>query len=182
MKKQLLFKNTTQYSKKLYDEFTRFHNDKNNLYYEIFTIFILILLVYCLIETIKSKLVVLSIVFILALIIFTCYRLFNPILIYKKEVKNKAIAKSDTFKFYFYNNYFKVRDKLNFDKVSYFRLYKVYETDKYFYLYLTKRYSFIINKEGFTQGTAEEFSTFIKNKMLFKYSKCDSKKDVKKSK
>ena len=99
MKKKLLFKNTTQYSKKVYDEFTHFHNDKNNLYYEIFTVFILILLIYCIIETIKAKLVVLCIVFILTLIIFTCYRLFNPIVIYKKEVKGKAIAKSNTFKF-----------------------------------------------------------------------------------
>ena len=62
------------------------------------------------------------------------------------------------------------RDKLDFDKISYFRLYKVYETPKYFYLYLTKQYSFIIDKEGFTQGDAKEFSKFIKNKLLwFKY-------------
>ena len=60
MKKKLLFKNATQYSKKLYDEFTRFHNDKNSLSYDLFTVSILILLIFCIAETIKSKIVVLG--------------------------------------------------------------------------------------------------------------------------
>jgi len=177
MKKKLLFKNATQYSKKLYDDFTRFHNNKNSLAYDCFTIFILILLVYCIFATIRAKIGLLAILFVLVLITFVVYRLFNPIYLYKKEVKTKAITKEKTFNFYFYDKYFKIRDNLNFDKISYLRLYKVYETQKYFYLYLTKKYSFIINKDGFTQGTAEEFSSFIKNKMWIKYSKCENTKN-----
>lgn len=180
MKKKLLFKNATQYSKKLYDEFTRFHNDKNWLSYDIFTIFILILLIYCIIATIREKIVVLAIIFILTFIVFIGYRIFNPIYFYKKEVSKKAITKEKIFNFYFYDKYFKIRDNLNFDKVYYFNLYKVYETKKYFYLYLDKKYSFIIDKSTFTQGTSEEFAEFIKSKVWLKYSKYINKTSAKK--
>ena len=178
MKKKLLFKNSTQYSKKLYDEFIRFHNDKNSLSYDLFTIFIFSLLVYCIIATIRAKIIPLALLFGVVLIVFTGYRVFNPIYFYKKEVTKKAITNEKTFHFYFYENSFKIRDNLNFDKVSYFRLYKVYETQKYFFLYINRKYSFIINKECFTQGSSDEFSRFIKNKMKFKYSKYEKKANM----
>ena len=135
MKKQLLFKNTTQYSKKVYDQFTRFHNEKFSLSYDLFTIFILILLIYCLVITILNKVVFVAILFALVLISFLFYRIFSPMLLYKKEVNKKVITKETTFKFYFYDNYFKIRDGLNHDTIHYFRLYKVFETRKFFYLY-----------------------------------------------
>jgi len=177
MKKKLLFKNSTQYSKKLYDEFTRFHNEKFSLSYDIFTIFILILLLYCLVMTIKNKIVFLAIIFALTLIGFATYRFFSPMFFYKKEVKKKSVTKEKVFKFYFYDNYFKIRDNLNYDTIHYFRLYKVFETKDFFYLYFNKKYSFIIDKNGFTQGTSEEFSKFIKNKMWIKYSMYEKKKN-----
>lgn len=173
MKKKLLFKNTTQYSKKVYDQFTRFHNEKFSLSYNLFTVFILILLIYCLIMTIRNKIVFLAILFSLVLIVFIVYRLFNPLLFYKKQVNKKAISKEKIFKFYFYDKYFKIRDNLNYDIIHYFKLYKVFETNNFFYLYLDKKYSFIIDKNGFSQGTVEEFSKFIKDKMWLKYSKCE---------
>lgn len=174
MKKKLLFKNSTQYSKKLYDNFTRFHNKKNSTSYEIFTIFILILLAYCIFATINAKLIFLGITFIIVFILFIFYRFFVPIYVYKKESKKKAITKELTFKFYFYDTYFKVRDNLNYDKFAYFRLYKVYETDNYFYLYLSKNYSFIIDKKSFSLGSSKDFSSFIKNKVKFKYHNCEN--------
>lgn len=179
MKKKLLFKNSTQYSKKLYDDFTHFHNEKNSMSYEIFTVFILILLIYCIFATINARLVPLAITFIVVLVIFICYRLFVPIYTYKKESNKKSITKELTFKFYFYDTYFKVRDNLDYDKINYLKLYKVYETNNYFYLYLRKNYSFILDKKSFFLGTSEEFSSFIKNKIKFRYYDC-SKKSAKK--
>lgn len=170
MKKQLLFKNSTQYSKKVYDQFTRFHNEKFSLSYNLFTLFILILLIYCLVMTIINKVIFVAILFLLVLIIFLFYRIFSPIHFYKKEVNKKSITKEKIFKFYFYDNYFKIRDGLNFDTIHYFRLYKVFETKNFFYLYFDKKYSFIVDKSSFTHGTAEEFSKFIKNKMWLRYS------------
>ena len=176
MKKKLLFKNSTKYSKKVYDEFTRFHNDKNSLSYDLFTIFIIVLLIYCLVMTIKNKIVFLAVIFGVALIVWVAYRLFNPVFFYKKEVNKKDVSKEKTFKFYFYDNYFKIRDNLDYNTIYYFRLHKVYETKNFFYLYFDKKYSFIVDKSGFSQGTAEEFSKFIKNKMWLKYSMCDKNK------
>ncbi len=170
MKKKLLFKNSTQYSKKLYDEFTRFHNEKFSFSYNIFTIFILVLLIYALIVTMKNKIIFLAIVFALSILGFSTYRFFSPMMFYKKEVSKKSVTKEKIFKFYFYDKYFKIRDNLNYDIIPYFRLYKVFETTNFFYLYFTRKYSFIIDKAGFTQGTAEEFSKFIKDKMWIKYS------------
>lgn len=178
MKKKLLFKNSTKYSKKLYDEFTYFHNTKYFLTYEIFTLFIIILLSYCVFSTIKVKLAPLAIFFIIVLILFMTYRILGPTISYKKELKNKSITKEQTFEFFFYDKYFKIRDNKSYDKISYFRLYRVYETPKYFYLYLTKKYSFVIDKNGFSMGNAEDFKTFIKKKMKFKYSKYDEKSAV----
>lgn len=180
MKKILLFKNSTQYSKKLYDDFTRFHNEKNSPSYDAFTVFILILLIYCIFATIKARIIPLAVTFILSFLVFIGYRLFGPIYLYKKECNKKAITKEQTFKFYFYDTYFKVRNNLDYDKIPYLKLNKVYETEKYFYLYLTKKYSFIVNKTCFSQGTTEEFSAFIKSKMKFKYSKYAKKNSAKK--
>lgn len=180
MKKKLLFKNSTKYSQKLYDDFTHFHNEKNSASYDVFTIFILILLIYCIIATIKAKVIFLTVTFIISFLVFIVYRLFGPIYLYKKESNKEAVTEQQTFKFYFYNSYFKVRDNLESDKISYFKLRRVYETKKYFYLYLTKKYSLIISKASFTQGTAEEFSNFMKTKMKFKYSKHITKNSAKK--
>ena len=179
MKKKLLFKNSTQYSKKIYNQFSQFHNEKFSFSYNIFTIFILILLIYCFIMTIKNKIISLAIIFTVALILFVGYRLFNPMFFYKKEVNKKAITKEKVFKFYFYNTYFKIRDNLSYNTIHYFRLYKIFETKDFFYLYLDKKYSFIIDKKGFTHGTAEEFSKFIKNKMWLKYSNYDKSNNKK---
>ena len=169
MKKKLLFKNATKYSKKAYNQFNQFHNNNNILKYELFTLLIILLLIYCIVATIKAKVIPLAILFVLTLIGFVIYRFFGPIRIYKKEVTKKAITKTQTFNFYFYDKYFKIRDNLDFYNQSYFKLHKVYETNEFFYLYVNKQYSFIIDKSGFTKGTSKEFSDFIKKKVLFKY-------------
>ena len=179
MKKKILFKNSTKYSKKIYDQFSRFHNDKFSLSYDFFTLLIIVLLVYCLILGIKNSLVFLSIIFAISLILFIGYRLFNPIFSYKKEVSKKAIAKEKTFKYLFYDKYFKIKDNLNYHTIHYFRLYKVFETEDFFYLYYDKKRSFIVGKTGFTQGTPQEFSKFIKDKMWLRYSKYDKIQDKK---
>ena len=173
MKKKLLFKNSTQYSENLYNEFAEFHSAKFSLKYDLFTIFILILLLYCLISTILNGIYFLSIIFAITLFIFGFYRFFGPIKFYEKESTNTSITDTQTFKFYFYDRYFKIRNNSDYDKLSYLKLYKVFETKNFFYLYFNKKYSFVVDKSGFTQGTPEEFSKFIKNKMWLKYSNCN---------
>ena len=73
--------------------------------------------------------------------------------------------------YFFYEKYFKIKNKLGTSKLKYYKLYKVYETKEYFYLYIAKDYAFILDKNGFEIGSTKQFSQFMKHKMRFKFSK-----------
>ena len=91
-----------------------------------------------------------------------------PLNRYKKELNNNSKkGKSEVFVFRFFDKYFRI----NKSKIYYFRLYKVFETEKFFYLYLNKEYAAVVNKAGFEIGNANDFSEFIKKKCMLKYSK-----------
>ena len=169
---KMLFKNRTKYSKKNYNKFVQFHNGKFGLIYDIYTIIVLILLVYCFIATIKRKVILLAIIFFVAICIFTIYRIFQPLFSYKKQTKSKVISKENEIILYFYEKNFKVRENARCARIRYWQLHKVYETDNFFYLYLTKKSAILVDKLGFTLGDTEQFSDFIKKKMKLKY-KCE---------
>lgn len=169
MSNNMLFKNHTKYSKKNYNLFIQFHNGKFGLIYDLYTITIVILLLYCFITTIKKKMILLSILFFIAICIFIIYRIFQPLYSYKKQTKSKTISKENEIVLYFYERFFKVREKKNIARVRYWQLHKVYETNEFFYLYLTKKNAILVDKKGFSLGNLDEFSNFIKNKAKFKY-------------
>lgn len=169
MKNKMLFKNHTTYSKENYNKFVQFHNKKYGLMYDLYTIIILLFIIYCLITSIRNKVLFLSIIFISAILVFLIYRIFHPIFEYKKEVSSKQISQEQSFFFYFYEKSFKVREKARFIKIRYFRVYKVYETEYFFYFYMSKKHAFLIDKQGFTLGNSEDFSNFIKHKFKLKY-------------
>ena len=66
------------------------------------------------------------------------------------------------FSFKFYEKYFEVWDRLNLEKVKYGKIYRVYETDSFFYLYLDKEHSLLLEKTGFVIGNSEDFGKFIR--------------------
>lgn len=45
-----LFENTTTYSPNVYAEFVKFHNEKYNLKYHSYTLFVLALIVFCMVS------------------------------------------------------------------------------------------------------------------------------------
>ena len=61
------WQNATQYSKKAYNQFNQFHNNNNILKYELFTVLIIILLIYCIVTTIRAKVIPLVILFFITL-------------------------------------------------------------------------------------------------------------------
>lgn len=168
---KILFKNTTQYSKKVYSEFLKFHNKKYNFSYTFYTLFFAMLILFCIILHAKNSNIFYTIFFSIILICFISWRFFRPVFKMKKEIKSDKIAKEKKFKFVFYNNYFKIHDKKDVFKIYYFKLRKVFETDDFFYLYTDKEYSFLVSKSGFSVGSETEFSEFIKKKCWLKYSK-----------
>ena len=70
-------------------------------------------------------------------------------------------------KYSFYKWYFTLNDKTFY----YFKLYKVFETDDYFYFYINDERASLVNKKSFKSGNVEDFRKFIKKKCMLKYSK-----------
>lgn len=162
-----LFKNITKYDKKNYEQFLEFHSKKYSFSYNFYTITMIVLLIYCMIFNITQKNLTMFLLFFVLLIIFLLVRIYLPVKRYQKTQKRIVKNKENNFTFSFYNLYF----TLNETTFYYFKLYKVFETSDYFYLYINEDNAAMVSKNGFKVGTVEEFSKFIKKKCLFKYSK-----------
>ncbi len=166
-KQEILFKNVTRYNTKNYNQFIEFHNKKYSFSNNFYTIIMSILLIYCVILNIEQRNMLLIVLFIILLMVFLLWKIYFPMKRYQKTQKNLANIKEAGFTFSFYDLYFLIDKKT----IYYFKLYKVFETKDYFYLYINPDYAMLVSKKGFEIGTAEEFSTFIKKKCLFKYRK-----------
>lgn len=164
---QPIFKNVTKYNKKNYDQFVEFHNNKYGFSYNIYTIIMTILLVYCITFNVFQKDLPMAILFLGLLVLFLLFRIYLPVCKYQNTQEKYTNIKQNDITFSFYKYYFTVNTKT----VYYFKLYRVFETEDYFYLYIDDENAAAVNKNGFKIGTSEEFTKFIKKKCLFKYSK-----------
>ena len=169
---ELLFKNVTRYDSKAYNKFVKFHNEKYNDNYFFLTIVLSLLLLYCFILNIQSKNFIVGLIFILSLIGFIVYRFYIPVRKYKNNSKEFENDKKILYTFYFYNHYFKIDN----EKMYYIKLYKVLETNDYYYLYFNKEYAALVSKKGFKIGNSKDFSKFIKKKCFLKY-RCNMSKN-----
>lgn len=162
-----LFKNVTKYNSKNYEQFIKFHGEKFNFSYNLYTIVMSILLIYCIILNIMQKNIPFVLLFLALLILIFLFRMYLPMKRYQKTKKQYSKNKETSISFIFYKFYFTVGKKT----FPYMRLYKVFETKDYFYLYIDDENAVLVSKNGFRVGTAEEFSKFIKKKCFFKYKK-----------
>ncbi len=182
---KLLFKNTTTYSKHIYDDFLKFHTKKFSFKYHLFSLVISMLILFLIMLYVQNHYYGLAVIFCACLTSFILYRYFHPIEEVNKEYHSNKITKEQSFTFSFYNNYFKVFTKREYSVIYYRELYKIFETDTFFYLYLDNRHSLLLDKSGFKKGTPITFRDFIKKKCPFKYKldKIDNqKKETKKRK
>ncbi len=163
-----LFENTTAYNTGIYKEFLEFHNKKYSLKYHLYTLIFVFALIFCMILQFSNSNIGLGIIFTCVLIFFIFYRVFHPLLFIKKEASSNKIKKQMKNTYSFYDNYFKVDNGKDCIKMNYYKLHRVFSTQKYFYLYINKNYSFILDKNNFTIGNAKDFNTFIKKKTWFK--------------
>lgn len=162
-----LFKNVTIYNSKNYNQFLEFHGKKFSFSYNAYTIMMTILLVYCIVLNIIQKRIAFIFLSLILLIIFLMFRLYLPMKRHQKTNKQYSKNKENSFTFSFYKFYFTVEKEIYY----YFKLYKIFETTDFFYLYINEENAVLVSKIGFKKGTAEEFGEFIKKKCLFKYSK-----------
>ena len=182
---KVLFKNKTKYTQEIYKEFLEFHTKRYHLQATIFNVIIIALILFLIVLQVAYKYYSIAI---LSAIIFTgfcLYRYFHPIEEVNKDYHSNKITKEQSFTFSFYNTYFKVFTKREYSVIYYRELYKIFETDTFFYLYLDNRHSLLLDKSGFKKGTPITFRDFIKKKCPFKYKldKIDNqKKETKKRK
>ena len=168
---KVLFKNTTKYDKKIYREFINFHQKIYGFRYKLYTIVIILLLMFIAICQISFNGYVLALISFIVIVIFFLWRLIHPVSTISKELKSDKIQKEESFTFYFYDKYFKIREEIKLETytMKYFSIYKVYETKSFFYIYTDKTHAFLINKNCFSIGNSKHFSEFIHKKCKFKY-------------
>ena len=158
-----LFKNITKYDKENRNNFINFHANKYAKKELIKYILMFIVFLYILIFNIIYK----NWYFLLALILVGIVIYFSSK--QKEDKRRKERKKIKEYTFYFYKMYIKVKYKKEYDRIFYFKIKKIFETDKNFFLYTDDTHSLILDKEGFVIGSAEKFQEFIKKKCPFKY-------------
>ena len=164
-----LFENKTTYTKDTYMEFLRFHTRIFNAPYMAYTIFWSAVFMLCIYLSFSIGNRLQGVLITIILIGFVLYRVYRPKRVVDKELESDKISSNNINTFSFYNGNFTVENKNGSFSFRYFMLYRVFETDKYFYLYVNKENAFLLSKKTFSKGTAEEFSEFIKKKCRFKY-------------
>lgn len=161
---KVLFKNTTKYDKENCNNFVNFHSNKYGKKELVKFIIMAIVFIYILIFNIIYKN---WYFFCVGAIVITLIYLINK----KRNTKQKKTKKKiKQYTFYFYDRYIKIRYRRQFDRMLYFQIKKIFETEENFFLYTDDKHSLILDKDGFEIGSVEEFSKFIKKKCPFKYN------------
>ena len=168
-KENKLFENKTTYTQDMYIDFIKFHNKKYNFTYLAYTIIWSIILFSCIIYCFSYNMKIQSIVIIIILISFVIYRFARPKMVVDKELKSDKVGKNNINVFSFFPKYMEIKNKNGKFNYKYLMIRKVFETKDAFYLYVTRENAFLISKNTFSLGTAEDFSKFAKSKFGMKY-------------
>lgn len=168
---KLLFKNTTKYTKSIYDEFLAFHRKKYGFTYTAYTVIVVAFILFGLILQIKYHNFSIAILLCFSLTFFILWRYLRPISDVSKEYQSDKIQNEKEYTFKFYNNFFTSEDNKEISKIKYYQLYRVFETSDFFYLYIDKTLSFLMDKSKFKNSNSAEFSRFIKKKCWWKFKK-----------
>lgn len=166
---KLLFKNTTQYTKSVYDKFLVFHSQKYHFTYTAYTSLIVAFILFTLVLQIKYHNFTIAILLCCGMTGFILWRFFRPISDVAKEYKSEKIQKEQSFTFKFYDKFFTINDLKVYSKIKYCQLYRAFETDDFFYLYVDKTHAFLVDKSCFKKSTPGDFSKFIQKKCWWNY-------------
>ena len=159
-----LFKNKTTYSKEIYDRFLEFHRNKFGFKYKLYNIIVIGIILACIVYSVGYKAYTTSVVFCIILVIFIIWRFLKPVAEVAKDYNSDKVKKSTIYTFNFYDKYFTVQDKKTVSKIKYYKLYRLFQTKDFFYLYIDKSHAFLIDKSGFFKGNSADFYKFIKTR------------------
>lgn len=168
---KILFKNVTKYNKEIYTDFLKFHQKVFGVKYSLYTAFVIGLLLILVAMQIRSHNMDLAIILCFVIVGFFLWRYLHPASEVSKEFNSEKIQNEKEFTFTFYEKKIKIRenDMLDTYIIKYNELYKIYETKDFFYLYIDRTHSLLINTNNFIIGNPEDFSEFIKKKCRLKY-------------
>ena len=158
--KMELFKNTTIYSEKIYQKFLAFHTKEYRFSYQIYTAIICLGLLFCLIMQVSYHYYFSAICFAIILVCFFLWRFFHPVTSTQKEAKTDKYQ-NQAYTFLFYEKSMEIDTSNSIITISYSHLYKIFETNEFFYFYVDKKHAFLIDKTGFENNSSLAFSNFI---------------------
>ena len=168
---KILFKNTTKYDKENRENFMNFHQKKYGKKELIKGIFLIAALSYIvLFNLININWYSLLIFIPLGIGIYFVYKYVD-----EKKKKKKKKQRNKEFSFFFYERHIKIKCKRQFERMTYFDIKKVFETEENFFLYTDDTHSLILDKDGFEIGNEKDFVEFIKRKCPFKYRNQEEK-------
>lgn len=165
---EIRFQNTTAYNLQEYKKFVEFHAEKYNFRYLFYTLFISVLLIFCMIAQFSYGKILLGISFIFVLVIFLCYRFLHPLYLTKKEATSAKVQKKMENTYTFYDHFVIIFNGKERVKLGYSKFYKIFEESDRFYLYLDKNHSYVLLKNNFSIGKPEDFYGFMKKKLWIK--------------
>lgn len=163
-----LFKNTTQYNSEVYKEFLNFHAKKFHLTFTIYNIFVIAFLLFCIIYQISKHNFSIAIFICFLLTGFILWRNLRPAKEVRETYESNVIQKEQKFTFSFYPKHLRISSMTQYQTIKYSKLYRIYETKTFFYLYIDRTHSYLLDKNKFLIGTPQKFKLFIKKKCPFK--------------
>lgn len=168
-KPEILFKNKTKNTMDSYAEFLNFHHKAFHASYVAYTVFWSFMFLLCIILCFGSNSRLQGVVFSIVLVAFIIYRFLRPKMLVDNELKSDKLTTDNINTFTFYDKTFEAKNEKGRFDYKYSLLYKTFETDTYFYLYVNKENAFLVSKSAFSLGTPESFASFMKKKCGFKF-------------
>lgn len=164
-----LFENKTTLSRDIYIELLDFQQKKFGLRYTVSTAIFALLFILLISFLFANHYFAHGLIIFIIFACFLAYQFIQPTRKNTKEFHSDKVQNNLVNTYSFYENYFVVKNKIGKDKISYYKLYRVFEIENYFYLYLDKINILVLDKSGFLLGTAQDFKKFIKRKMWLRF-------------
>ncbi|MCI8481559.1 MAG: hypothetical protein HFJ27_00190 [Clostridia bacterium] len=133
---EIRFQNTTEYNLGEYKKFVEFHVKKYHLKYHLYTLFIMVLLIFCMVVQFLHGGILLGLGFIFILLFFLCYRFFYPLYLTKKEATSPKVKKKMKNTYTFYDDFVTIKNDTDFVKLKYSKFYKIHEqNDRFLFIF-----------------------------------------------
>ena len=146
---KILYENTTTYTKKIYEEFLTFHSNTFKFSYFTVNAIMILLLLFILCMNIYYNFFLVAAILFIVLAIFIFMKYIRPISAVKNDYNSDKIQNEESFTFKFYDDKFSVENLSSIHIHKYSDLYRIYENLNFYYLYIDKTHSYILDKNNF---------------------------------